>query len=456
MSIRFRLAVWYGVALAVLLVLFGVVVRTAAQRQLEEDARAILVQPAAEEAAALRSEAVAGLQPAVYLPVLSNSSLYVQIDDSKGKILKQSATLQEDSLPPLRRGIGRSGAFDVVSVGGARVRMYTQPLFFQGRLAGYIQVGRPLSLETDALNTLTVILLVVGAVAIVIASIVAWLVAGSALKPLATMTRAARAIARSRGFGDRLPQPGSQDELAVLAAAFNDVLASLDDAHTAQQRFLADASHELRTPLTALEANLGYLAMARDAPSREREEAFLAARREVKRMGRLVNELLYLARNDAGQRMERRPVELDQVVVAAYREVKPLTNGVNTSLSSLDEAVVMGDPDRLEQVVLILLDNALKYTPRGGSVSVALDAQDGHAAVSVRDTGPGISREELPHIFDRFYRSPGSEQRHGEGSGLGLAIAKQIVESHGGRIEVQSVPGEGSVFTVSLPLSAAP
>jgi signal transduction histidine kinase len=387
--------------------------------------------------------------------VLNSPSLYVQIDDARGKVMDRSATLQDDSLPPPRRDIGASGSFDVVTVGGNRVRVHTRPLFYHGQLVGYIQVGRPLSLETDALATLTAILIVVGLAAILISSVVAWLVAGSALKPLAAMTRVARAIARSRRFGDRLPQPGSRDELAVLAAAFNEVLTSLDKAHTAQQRFLADASHELRTPLTALEANLGYLTMARRAPAPEREEAFLAARREVKRMGRLVNELLYLARHDAGQQMERRPVELDQVVVAAYREIKPLANGVATSLSSLDEAVVLGDPDRLEQVVLILLDNALKYTPPGGSVSVALEAQDGQAAVSVSDTGPGMAEDELPHIFDRFYRSPRSEQRYREGSGLGLAIAKQIVESHDGCIEVQSAPGQGSVFTVSLPLAAS-
>ena len=460
MSIRIRLAIWYGIALAVVIVLLGVAVRAAVERQLQQDVDSALVQPAQEVAAEL--EAQKGLpwfDRSLYLPLVQtfkDPGEYIQLDDAKGGFKAGSATLQGDQLPRPRSKIGPSGAFTVEDVNGAAVRLYTLPLVAGRHLIGYVQVGKSLHDERLALQTLTIILVLVGTAAIVLSSLVAWLLAGWALKPLASMTRAARSIALSRKFGERLPEPRSRDELGTLASTFNDVLSSLDQAHAVQRRFLADASHELRTPLTALEANLDYLAMAPDAPAEERKDAFQAARQAVKRMGRLVHGLLYLARMEAGQEVQHRPVELDQIVVSAYKEVKPLANGVQTALASVDEAVVLGDPDRLQQLLLILLDNALKYTPSGGSVSVALIAQDGWATISVQDTGIGISDKERERIFRRFYRSQAAAGHYAEGSGLGLAIADQIVESHHGRIDVTSAPGKGSTFTIALPICREP
>ena len=456
MSIRLRLALWYGVALAVLLILCGVAIRTAVEQQLRHDIDAALLQPADEVVGELQQQtALPGFNPSVYRPIVQTfkaPGVYVQLDDATGKPFAESPTLQQDHLPFTRSTISRSGSFDEVQLGGASVRLYTRPLRYKGQTIGYVQVGKSLVDESRALRTLTTILVLVGVSALVLSSIVAWLVAGRALRPLARMTAGARAIARSGGFGQRLSRHPGRDELATLSTSFNDVLTSLDRAHAAQQRFLTDASHELRTPLTALEANLDFLAMAPDAPPGDRDEALLAASRAVKRMGRLVDDLLYLARVETGQELHVHPVELDQVVVAAYKEAKPLADGRQTELASVEEAVVLGDPDRLQQVLLILLDNAFKYTPSGGSVLLALEARDGWATVSVVDNGIGIPEEEQPRIFNRFYRSPRTSSRQPEGSGLGLAIAQQIVEGHHGRIAVQSVPGQGSVFTVSLPL----
>ena len=170
-------------------------------------------------------------------------------------------------------------------------------------------------------------------------------------------------------------------------------------------------------------------------------------------MNRLVADLLVLARADAGQSLKMEPVELDRLLLDVFREARMLARGRRVSLRELDQLQVEGDRDRLKQLLVILLDNALKYTPEGGEVRLALCAEAGAAAITVSDTGIGIDPEDLPHIFERFYRADKARGRDTGGSGLGLSIAKWIAERHGGQILVDSVPGQGSVFTVRLPIS---
>jgi len=287
--------------------------------------------------------------------------------------------------------------------------------------------------------------------ALALAALIGWFLASRAMRPVDRMTRTARAIGDSGDLTRRLEEPRERDELRRLASTFNDMLARLDQAVGAQRRFLADASHELRSPLAAIRTNVEALLRGADADPTDREESLRAIARETDRMGRLVADLLALARADAGQPLVRKPIELDALLIEAYQQQRRLAEGVNLTLGELEQVEVMGDADRLKQLVLNLVDNALRYTPPGGDVTLDVTREASWALLRVRDTGVGISAEHLPHIFERFYRVDPPRTRHSGGTGLGLAICKWVAEAHGGRIEVASTVDHGSVFTVFLP-----
>jgi len=212
---------------------------------------------------------------------------------------------------------------------------------------------------------------------------------------------------------------------------------------------VADASHELRTPLTIIRANADVLGWTDAGDPLERAQALADLAGEAERMGRLVDDLLTLARADAGQALTPRPTPALPALEDAYRRARTLAIGREVALERADDTTVRADPDALGQLLLILVENALKYTPAGGRVALALRLDGAEARLSVADTGPGIDPADLPHIFERFYRA--ETARATSGSGLGLAIARWLAEQHGGRIDVASAPGQGSTFTVVLP-----
>jgi len=292
------------------------------------------------------------------------------------------------------------------------------------------------------------------------AAAVGWFLASQAMRPVDRMTRAARAIGDAADFGRRLPEPPRQDELGRLALTFNRMLGQLGEAFANQKRFLADASHELRTPLTVVRTNTETLLRGGAADPAEREAALRAIARESERMGRLVGDLLTLARADAGQPLVRRRFPLDTLALEVYQHGRTLANGRQVALDDWEQVEVEGDADRLKQVMLNLVDNAIRHTPADGVVTLDLLRRGGEAVFRVRDTGPGIAPEHLGRIFERFYRvdQPRTRQSGGGGSGtgLGLAIAREAAEAHGGRIEVESRPGAGSVFSLVLPIAPPP
>ena len=222
----------------------------------------------------------------------------------------------------------------------------------------------------------------------------------------------------------------------------------------AQKRFVADASHELRAPLTAIQGNLELLYRYPDMPPQDRMESVSQALKEAQRLGRLVADLLALARGDAGLRLKREPLDLDRVLLEAFENACHLSQQHRLT-RELEPLKLEGDRDYLKQLALILLDNALKYTPPGGKVHLTLSRQNNHAEFRVADSGNGIAAQDLPHVFDRFYRADQSRRRDPGGSGLGLSIAKWIVEQHGGEIRLESELGEGTTAIVRLPLPAA-
>ena len=275
--------------------------------------------------------------------------------------------------------------------------------------------------------------------------------AGRALAPVAEVTGTARAISLSGDFGARVEEAQRRDEVGELAIAFNEMLTSLEENHQALQRFLGDASHQLRTPLTTILANLD-LARRPDLPPEERAAILADARDEAERMGRLVRDLLALARAESGARLEFGRVELDALLVESVRTQRQAAGHVTMRVRAVEPVVVAGDRDRLVDLLAILLDNAARYTPAGGRVAASLRVEDRQAVVRIEDTGIGISEADRGRLFERLYRGARARKLRPAGTGLGLAIARWIVEAHGGAITLANRAESGTVATVRLPV----
>lgn len=277
--------------------------------------------------------------------------------------------------------------------------------------------------------------------------------AGRALDPIDRITRTAGAIGE-HDLGQRLSLPARGDEVGRLATTFDAMLDRLDRAFQRQRQFTADASHELRTPLSIIRSR-AEVSLDRKRTAKEYRETLEVIRDEATQLGQLVAELLTLARADAHEEpIGRERVALGDLVYAVVNQVTPLAEDreVEVHAGTVEEIDVFGDATRLAQLLINLVDNAVKYTSAGGAVRVDLTERDGFALLVVADSGVGIAPEHLPHLFERFYRV--DRARSGGGAGLGLAICDWIVRSHGGKIQVESIVGKGSTFRVILP--AAP
>ena len=342
-----------------------------------------------------------------------------------------------------------AGVFTVIyAAGGERWRAYVLPM---ASGTEFLVATLPLKSIDSAVARFGRLMLTCAALASVATFLVGWLLARHALRPVAALT--AGAMAQSRVMSRRITHVAGRDELGRLATTFNEILGSQEEAYEAQQRFIAAASHELRAPLTVVLANLELLqrGRTRQMSEDERTQAVGEAYTEATRMARLVADLLSLARADAGVPLRREPVELDRVLIEVVGEVRHQLLGQRLAVAAFEPAMVHGDPDRLKQLILILIDNAVKYTAPGGRVDVSLRRTNGDVVIEVRDTGVGIAPADLLRVFERFYRVDPSRSRNAGGSGLGLPIARWIVEEHGGTVELASTIGKGTTATVRLP-----
>ena len=366
-------------------------------------------------------------------------------------------------------------------VGSQRVRLLVQPVYREDPVSGATEprpmgafvVGESLQRQEKTLQLFNQLLRAAGAGGVLLATWGGWLLAGRALAPVNRITSTADAIARQgdaqESLSTRLLVNNTGDELARLAITFNAMLERIERAFRAQRRFVADASHELRTPLTAIRGNVDVLersARNGGAPDPEMlRESLGDMKRESARMARLIDDLLLLARTDAeglGHMVNPEPVSLEVVAREAFRTAEAVAQGQRLHLTIRQPLLIYGDGDRLVQVMIILLDNAMRHTPAGGTVDLVIDAaetDDGRqtsARIQVIDSGEGIPAEHLPNLFERFYRIEGSRSRLAGGSGLGLAIALAIVRGHNGWIDVESDEGEGTHVTVWLPILESP
>ncbi len=348
---------------------------------------------------------------------------------------------------------------ETATVEGERVLVYTVPILVEGQLTEILQMGRSLTTRDESISALGGNLLLAGIVAIVVAFGLGWVLAGMSLRPIHRLTQTARTIGAERDFSRRVAHTGPDDEVGRLAKTFNAMLAELQAAYQQvgqalemQRRFVADVSHELRTPLTTLNGNVELLRREPPISAEDRSEVLTDMASESKRLIRLVNDLLALARADAHRPLQSEPVSIKPIVEEVCRQARLLAPDREIACDAPPDVAAMGQADAIKQVLLILLDNALKYTD--GRITVGGEVMEKRVTVSVCDGGPGIDAELLPYLFERFSRGGASEGD--SGTGLGLAIAKALVEAQGGTLTIGSQLGEGSVFSVTLPQAAVP
>lgn len=459
MSIRLRLTLFYSGILVFTLLAIGLTVYWIQARltlriledALADEARRLITSPR------FRLEAIDNPARKLAAP-----ETYVQTRRLDGEILDRTMNLEGAELPLSPVGLtaiqeGRAW-IEVADIENGRLLIYNLPVRQDGQIRGVLQLGRSLADYDQAQGTLGRILFTGSLAALAVAFASGWMLAGIALRPIHQITRTARAIGQLRDFSQRVPYSGPSDEIGELAWTFNAMLEELQAAYMqlehafqAQRRFVADASHELRTPLTTMRGNLELLRREPPIPPEDQQEVLEDLIAECDRLIRLVNDLLALARAEAGQPVRREPVPLHPLLSELGRQARRLARGQSIEILETPEASVLADPDLLKQVLLILLDNAIRYTPPAGRITLRARAEEASIALEVQDTGPGIPPEILPHIFERFYR--GDPARTGGGVGLGLSIARALVEAMGGTIEVESRVGSGSTFRIRLPRS---
>jgi signal transduction histidine kinase len=341
------------------------------------------------------------------------------------------------------------------TINGVHLRVLTVPLQLGVHRIATLQVATSLTVVDSARTNLLNILLAAAVISSGLAALGSWLVLGRSLAPLDAVTETAQAINRADDLSRRIPYKGpADDEIGSLIESFNQTLERLENLFTSQRRLLADVSHELRTPLTVIKGSADLMRRM----NRLDEESLTNIDQESGRLTRLVGGLLLLAQAESGKlSLNMKTVELDTLLLEVFHEMRLLAGGkVHVKLADIDQVQVNGDRDRLKQVLLNLVGNAIQYTPAGGEVIMSLAKIGEQVRIIVRDTGPGIPEEDLPFIFERFYRAEKSRTRSKiSGFGLGLSIAQWIVENHGGMVEVQSKEGQGTTFAIWLPLKTS-
>jgi signal transduction histidine kinase len=452
MSLVQRLTVLFSMLLGGMLLLFGAVVFLLVNTVLlsQVDDRLAI---AADEFIALSG--VTSLKQIKFerIPENMESNISVQVWGLNNELQDGFGPLgrYEGALDPASTRLTQP-RFREVSHNESLLRVLSVPLKYGDDQVAVMQVGMPLDSIRSARSYLLYVMLVIWLYGVFIVGFALYFTLGQTLEPLKSIVETAEQINRADDLSRRIPLQGFETgEIGSLIQTFNKTLERLEALFTSQQRFLADVSHELRTPLTVIKGNVDLMRRMK----RFDNESLSSIDQEVGRLTRLVGGLLMLAQAESGNLpLNFQPVELDLLLTEVFQEMHVISSGkVRVHLNEIDQLQVNGDRDRLKQVLINLVANAIQYTPQDGDVFLSLSRVGEQARIICRDTGPGIPAEDLPHIFERFYRAEKSRTRaKTTGFGLGLSITKWIVEHHNGHIEVDSKDGQGTTFAIWLPL----
>jgi heavy metal sensor kinase len=454
-SIRVRLTLWYVALLAVILVAFSSILYVSLSQSLRQELDLTLSTEATRLVSSMDFE-TGGPQLPEGPDNLRIGTVAALFDSSGTRLLAYDPRQPLPFLPEALRAAAQGGRSYVTAPiqDGTEWRVLTTPVLENGIQIGILQVGRPVAEVTATLSQLALVLSLAVPLTLLVASAGGLFLAGRALNPIDRITRTVAGIG-AEDLTRRLSFRSSRDEVGRLAATFDRMLDRLDRAFRRQRQFTADASHELRTPLTMLASQID-VALEQDRTPAEYQELLRSLREDAQRMTQLVSELLTLARADAGQQLlTMEQLDLGELAHTVVQAMQPLAaeRGVQLADEVQPQVVVAGDQMRLTQLLINLVENALRHTPPDGHVTAVVSGQGGRAQLRVEDTGEGISAEHLPHVFERFYRADLARARVDGGSGLGLAIGQWIAQAHGGHIAVESEVGRGSIFTVDLPLA---
>ena len=458
LSIRAKLTLWYFSLAALVLIAFAVAIYLYFSRGLLNAIDTSLRSHAERIAQAVgHPSTIEELSPP---GVLVLAPQFVSVLDREGKVTDQTLDPEGHEVPVLKPALERATRewkpqFDEVSLSDTEhVRIITWPARDEEDEIFCVVVGQSLRDIQPVEKQLVLLLVIANPVALLLASLGGLWLANKALKPVDRLTRAAERIGRGN-LSERVEEHRSQDEIGRLAATFNQMISRLEQAFERERHFTADASHELKTPLAILRGDI-EVALRRERTPEEYQRVLQSSLEEIARLTKLTEDLLTLARSDADESvLDLEQVHLDQLAAEARTYMAPLADSAGVALSyhpPISSVVVDGDQKRLKQLLVNLLDNAIKYTAAGGSARLSLSEKDSCALIEVIDTGRGIPASALPHIFERFYRQTDPRDSRVTGFGLGLAISKWIVDAHGGSIDVESQEGHGSTFTVRLPV----
>ena len=461
LSLRTRLTLLCTATFAVLFALVSIASYRLLARQLDVDATAHLTQLTTGLHGYLRFD---NRRPTIgfdkndtdQVAFVHEATRYYQIYDAhSGQLLAQSDGLDAlglDFTPSeVRAFLGGPRTYDIDTAYG-RFRLSNSVISQATGERYLLQVGTPMEQMNNALDRYVELLLWIVLPCLMVVPVAVWWTAGAALAPLSQLAADARRI----GIGTldrRLPVRGGGDQLDEVATAFNDTLVRLEAAVGEMRQFSSALAHELRTPLAALRGEIELGLLKRRWPP-EHESTLTSQIEEIDKLTRLIHQLLTLARADAGEiPVARQTVDLVAMASAVTEHLEPVAQSRDLHLrcDARGPVSVVGDGGWLERLLLNLLDNAMKFTPKGGSVSLSVARDGDRARIDVRDTGIGMPADVIPHIFERFYRADPARSSVREGAGLGLSLVKWIVDRHQGWIQVDSQPGKGSTFTIWLP-----
>ncbi|MBE0410461.1 MAG: HAMP domain-containing protein [Anaerolineales bacterium] len=457
MSLLARLTLLYTSILAAILVAFGMavygLVNVILVNQIDETLRQTFTNVLEEIRINARMDNTGELDLSTLPPLDPTTDVFAQMWSRDGRLLASNIPQLLSPLDP----VGLQSPLPVYRDSRqeeVHLRVLTVPLKLGERQIGTLQLASSLGIVDAAQITLLNVLLIGSLISVSIAALAGWVSTRRALAPLEAVTETALQITRADDLSRRISYSGpADDEVGQLIHAFNQTLSRLENLFNTQRRFLADVGHELRTPLTVIKGNVDLIRRIGFAD----QESLDGIESEVDRLTRLVGDLLLLAQAESGKLpLDQRLVELDTLLLEALQQMKVLAGDrLHLKLGEIDQVLVAGDPDRLKQVLVNLVGNAIRFTPPGGDILLSLSKSDNQAKLTISDTGPGIPAEDLPHIFERFYRGEKSRTRSqdGKGFGLGLSIAYWIIQNHQGRIDVASRQGKGTTFCIWLPLA---
>ncbi|MFQ5877594.1 MAG: sensor histidine kinase [Acidobacteriota bacterium] len=466
-SFRSRLALWHAFILTTTLAAGGSVLFLALREFLLRKVDASLMALAETEVASafddpLREVHLHEPVPGLGSPGVGQIDKMVQILALSGEVIARSSNLgplQLPHSPKVRDRVRRGRAvFETVAdFHGQKVRIVSVPVRLGGEVKYVLQVGASLEGVRSTMSEILWLLAVLGTTSLVLSTTSGYLLARKSLRPIREIANQARHIGET-DLSRRLEPVSSDDEIENLTQVLNDMLSRVQVGLESQRQFLAGASHEIRSPLSVLKGEI-EVALRRSRDAEEYRAVLRSNLEEVNRLSRLVGDLLTLARIDyGGIHLRREPLRIGTMLADAVERNRPraLSRGQTIRMDESGDAIVEADADLIRQLFDNLLDNALKYSPRGAEVRARIRCGDGLARIEVRDTGPGIPASELDRIFERFYRCDRARSGDPAGTGLGLSICKWITEAHRGRIGVRSREGEGSTFVVEIPCGRPP